>query len=496
MQLIEKKEPCLYREDSLSAFYSIAPYDSKGAEKAGALVQGRTFQRDTLADILETYNRGLGNGAAALENIARFRKPSTMCVFSGQQLGLFGGPAYTVLKALTCLLLARQHGAVPMFWMATEDHDVDEIDHTYLIDNLGNLNKFHLSLPKDGRFVENLTLSGEHQNELKRFCQVIGREDLYQIVRGETSYCLAMAKVMAEIFKGTGLIFLEPRILRPFAVEFLKREISDCDQIAHSLSQSAQKLSLAGGTAVLDVSQGTNLFIKMRGSLRCKIYRMGKDFEVRGETYSEKQLLQLIEKEPERFSTNAAARCVLQSWLFPVLAYAAGPSELMYYRQLKDYHEYHGISMPWIVPRLSLSVVTPIAQEMLEKIGRDPWDKLPESWIEIVPSIEEGGEGLTHEWIASAENHFGRDLSEESIRRFAAFQSEKLKRKAILSRLRKKGIAPHSLHYLKNLLHPHDNIQERVLNWWEFQSHVDYSVIDELLKQLNTVPRGHLYCFL
>lgn len=496
MRLVERKEPILFNEGSFSTFYSISPDDPEGAFKAARSLQQREFQRDALADALERYNSEIGNDSAASKSIERFREKTSMCVFSGQQLGLFGGPAYTVLKAVSCLILARKHGAVPIFWLATEDHDVDEIDHTFLVDNLGNLNKFHLSLPKDGRFVENLLLHGEDQNELKRFCRVVDQVDLYQLIRNEKSYSAAMAKVMAALFKGTGLVFLEPRILRPFAKDFFKKEISDCDQISQLLLRSSRELSEAGGEPALDVSEGSNLFIKMKGSTRRKILRSNDGFRISTEPCTEQYLIGLVENEPERFSTNAAARCVLQNLLFPVFAYAAGPGELAYYRQLKEYHSYHGISMPWIFPRLSMTLVPPVAQEMLEKIGCEPWEQLPAGWTEIIPAIEQGGEELTEEWVESASRHFGNDLSSEAMRRFVDFQSKKLKRKAVISRLRKEGIAPHSLHYLNNILHPHEKLQERVINWWEFQSHVDYPIIKELLEQLDTVPKGHLYCLL
>ncbi len=496
MRLVERDGPITGFGDDDASFYSIDPLDAEGGKKALQALQTRDFERNALADLLDAYNRDLGNDAAALENISRFREPSSVCAFSGQQLGLFGGPAYTVLKGISCLILARQHGAVPVFWMATEDHDVDEIDHTYLIDNLGNLNKFHFSLPKDHRFVEDLSLSEDHLEEVERFCEVIDRQELYQLIKGETSYSRAMARIMVSLFKGTGLVFVEPKILRPLAKEFLKKEIASCSEIAAVLKTTTNRLLEAGTNPALDVSDGTNLFIKIDGSVRSKIHFEGGHFKVGSRSFSKQELLELIETEPERFSTNAAARCVLQNLLFPVIVYAAGPGELAYYRQLKDYHEYHGISMPWIVPRLSLTVVTPIAQEMLEKIGFEPWADLPENWSEISPDIDVGGEELAVEWMESAIKQFGEDLPHASMQRFITFQSKKLQRKAALARLRKKRIAPHSLHYLKNLLHPHEKPQERVINWWEFQTHVDYSIIDKLLQQLNTVPYGHLYCFL
>jgi bacillithiol biosynthesis cysteine-adding enzyme BshC len=496
MQLIERSEPLLYQEGPFTSFLSLSPSDPNGADISRGFLNDRSFKRAELARILEDYNSSIGNDQFAAEQINSFRQNESVCIFTGQQLGMFGGPAYTVLKAISCLILARKHHAVPIFWLATEDHDVSEIHHTYLIDNLGNLNKFHLCLPKDGRFVEDLHLTEANSQVIQRFCDVINRMDLAEMLKGETSYARAMAKVMVELFKGTGLVFVEPYLLRPFATEIFKKEILESHEIATTLRETTERLVKSGGEAVLDVSEETNLFIKMKGQFRCKIQRENGRFKAGSHLFGQEELVALIESEPERFSANACGRCVLQNLLFPVLAYVAGPGELAYYHQLKDYHAYHGISMPWIVPRMSASLLTPIAQEMLGHVGVQPWEQIPDCWTDLIPGIEGGATELTQEWMASASNNFGKDLSEESMSRFIRFQSKKLEKKAVLSRLRKRGIPPHSLHYLKNLLHPHEKPQERVLNWWEFQSHTDNSIIQYLLKNLNEIPRGHVYCYL
>lgn len=493
MQLVERSDPQLYREDSLVSFLSISPYDSKGEEISRRLLDGRSFQRAELAHCLKGYNQSIGNDENAMLQIEKLHDEQSVCIFTGQQLGMFGGPAYTVLKAISCVVLARKYNAVPIFWFATEDHDVDEIDHSYLIDSLGNLNKFRLCLPKDGSFVEDLQLTDSHKKVLHRFCDVIGQMDLAEMLAGETSYAIAMAKVMVKLFEGTGLVFVEPHLLRPFAKEVFKKEIIDSHEIHQCLMKTTDRLVQSGGKAILDVSEETNLFIKMKGKYRSKLHFDGRTYKAGGQTFTQDELLHFVENEPERFSTNAAARCLLQNYLFPVLAYVAGPSELAYHHQLKDYHGCHGIKMPWIVPRLSASLVTPIAQEMLGHVGIQPWGEIPVCWTHLIPGIEAGAKELTQEWMESASDHFGNDLSDESMNRFIRFQSKKLEKKAILSRLRKRGIPHHSLHYLRNLLHPHEKPQERILNWWEFQSHTETSIIHYLIENLQEIPCGHLY---
>lgn len=496
MKWEERKDQRLYQESSLTSFFPISPLDPDGASKSCDLLKGRIFWRKELADILEPYNRLIGNDAAAQQKIETFRKKSTYCVITGQQLGLFGGPSYTLLKAISCLILARQHDAVPIFWLATEDHDIDEIDHTYLINALGNLSKISLSLPKNGQFVEEISLNSEHHEEIARFLDLVDQKSLAAIIKQETSYCRAMAKVLVTLFKGTGMVFVEPALLRPLAKSFFVKEIENCETIQGILQKTTRALIEAGGTPALDVAQGTNLFLKVAGKYRRKILFENNSFFIGNKNYTKDTLLKLIEDEPERFSTNAQARCVLQNTLFPVLAYVAGPGELNYYHQLADYHQFHEISVPWIVPRISATFLTPQAQQMLHQCRLFPWDKIPTEWSQIVPGIEAGKDQLTHQWVQSARKIYGEEVSEESLIRFVRHQVEKIQRKATLSRLRKQGIAPHSLHYLRNLIHPHDKLQERVINWWEFQSCTQTSIIHEFINTFKEIPEGHLYCYL
>ncbi len=134
----------------------------------------RSYPRKALVPLLTAYNREIGNDAAALANIGRLGDSTSVCVVTGQQLGLMGGPSYTILKAISCLLLARATGSIPIFWAATEDHDIGEIDHTTLLDSLSNLATFRLRFRHDGRFVEDLTLTEGHLEAIRSFCEAAG----------------------------------------------------------------------------------------------------------------------------------------------------------------------------------------------------------------------------------------------------------------------------------------------------------------------------------
>lgn len=477
-------------------FFDLWPFDPEAMELASQQLVGKDFPRKELGDILMAYNQAIGNDSRALQNIERLRLPNSTFVITGQQAGFMGGPAYTILKAITCILLAREANAIPLFWIASEDHDVTEIDHTYLLDSLGNLHYSHLSLPKEGRPVEDLVLSEKCTQVLKEFCLHIKREDLTQNLSVGASYAHFTATILARLFSNTGLLFIEPRFLRRLAIPFFKREILEADAIAKVLNANTQQLEAAGGSAQIQIAQGTNLFLKTEDGYRRKIERRESDFNVGEKSYSPDELLSLVEKEPERFSTNVASRPVLQSMLFPTLAYVAGPSELLYYQQLKEYHHHHGVLMPWILPRLSATLIPPNAAELLAKCGLEPWNKIPSHWHTLMPDLDMGIADMTAEWIQIAHLYFDKDLSSETIARHARYAAQKIQKRVYKTRLHKKAIPYSALHYLRNLLHPHHTLQERVLNWFGFQADTTEDLVQAFLSQADWRSNtGHLYCF-
>lgn len=288
---------------------------------------GRDYPREELARILSAYN---GRDVGKIEK----------AVVTGQQLGFMTGPIYTVLKGISCILLARELGATPIFWLATEDHDVGEIDHTYLLGSDGNLNKYRLSLPKEGYFVEDLKLSESDLEVINRFFADSGIEPLPVYPE---SYSKTMTGFLKHLFRGTELLFIEPRSLRSLAGSFFERELEG----------------------------DLNLFYKNDEGKRKKV-------ESRDSVAS---------LSFDRLSTNVSSRPVMQSSVIPTIAYVAGPNEIEYYRELEELHQSHSVPMPLLVPRLQAAFITHEAMATLEKCGLDPAEPIPSSWEEIFPEI-------------------------------------------------------------------------------------------------------------
>ena len=156
----------LYNFERVSRFYESEGRDLASLVARAARVAAQPFARDAVADVLAEQNKQAGAGAATFANIERLRQRDAVVVITGQQAGLFAGPLYTVFKALTAIKLAerlRAEGvnAVPMFWIAAEDHDFEEVNHTRVVNREGHLTTITYTAcsPKEGKPVGHVTLA-------------------------------------------------------------------------------------------------------------------------------------------------------------------------------------------------------------------------------------------------------------------------------------------------------------------------------------------------
>lgn len=481
--------------DPLASFLGPSFQDPKALSLAKQQVDSRSYSREQLAAILENYNKQIGNDAAALENIRKFAQPQSYCAMTGQQLGMMGGPIYTILKGISCLLVARETGAVPIFWLATEDHDISEIDHTFLIDNLGNLKKFHLSLPRNKVAVEDVKLTLRNIDEIKAFWSYLGIGPIALPSAGDL-YSESMIRILIHLFAGTGMVFLEPKLLRSLSKPFFTREIEECQAIQEVLKETTMRLENDGGHPTIKVGDATNLFFKDRFQKRQKLRFDGKVFSAGSKSFALDELLEIAGSVPQFFSCNVAARPVLQNTLLPVIAYIAGPSELEYHRQLGDYHKFHGTVIPCIVPRLSATLIPPYAASILDACHLKPWNEIPRHWPDLMPELEEGGKSMKIEWLESAKRNFGADLPVSALESYIKYGARKILYRVCRRRLHRKGLSGNALHLLRNLIRPHNKPQERILNWWGFQAGTNENLIHKSLNILSWNSQSHHYLYL
>ncbi|MBN4067033.1 bacillithiol biosynthesis cysteine-adding enzyme BshC [Simkania negevensis] len=498
MKIVVKETPSLYQPSALDRFFAIPPNDRQAEKKAVGQLVKRSYPRKELADILARYNAEIGNSSSHLDrHLNRVAADSSYFVVTGQQIGLMGGPLYTIYKAVSCLLLAKACDAIPLFWLATEDHDVEEASTLHTIDGVGNIMTHKLHWKTRGFFVEDLPMGAQQEEKLLKILQDIGLDAMEWTERFVgISYSQAMVRVLVTIFQDTGLLFIEPKELRQLAVPFFTKEITDCKKISSILTATTQQILAMGGKAPLAIDAGSNLFYKTDNRQRKRVVYDGGSFRVGDEKIQQKELLDQIDHSYHRFSTNAAARAVLQSSVIPTIAYVAGPAEMAYYRQLHKYHDHHNVPMPWIVPRISATLLTDKIQALLDKCNLSPWEPTPSSWRHASPNIEKEIEALVEEWKRAARKIFPAQDIQEAVARFVDGSTVKLSKKLAKAYAQNAGIPQHSLHYIHNAISPADKPQERIFNFFQFQLATKEKIVHELLSEVDWACRGHHYCFL
>lgn len=380
-----------YQQQNASAmqFFAHNPYREQSLRERVEWLQNQSYpHRNQLVEGLHHYNKELGNHPEALKNIDSLKHEDTYVVIGGQQAGVLGGPLYTINKAVHLIQAAKRMSAqlaanvIPVFWIAGEDHDLDEIDHVYWGTEDGKrLQKERLALNKKGRVsASKLPLDQElctqfldkffqGQTETAETSQI--RELLTQTASDSATLAEWFARLMAQLFGKHGLVLVESSL--PFVRELQRpvfsQIIENNEQLAKLLLQTADRISTAGYPLQLQVEEHqANLFV-YEGEDRLLLERHGDRFVNRRRTYSRDELLKLAADSPESFSANVVTRGLMQEHLFPTLAFVGGPGEIAYWAFYREVFELFGMQMPVLLPRLSITLVEGAQLRLLDSLG-------------------------------------------------------------------------------------------------------------------------------
>jgi bacillithiol synthase len=344
-------------------------------EEQARLVREGSYPRAELSAILARQNEKLNAGPKALAAAASLAQPGSLVVIGGQQAGLFGGPLYTVHKALTILDVARRMekrlGApvVPVFWIASEDSDIAEIDHAWISDAAGSLRSLRLPSAADGKVPVSRIRLGEGVGALvDEMAGSLGdggfaAETLAALrsayAAGRT-FPQAFGAWMAWLFHDTGLVLADPSddALKRLAHGLFEREIREKSPVSAAVIEQTAKLRAAGYEPQIELREGL-LTLFHQDPARDAIALHGERFELKstGRLATADELVAELREHPDHFTPNATLRPLFQDSVFPVLAVALGPAEIAYYTQLTAAYERLGVCMPLLLPRATLTIV-------------------------------------------------------------------------------------------------------------------------------------------
>ena len=324
------------------------------------------------------------------ERLDRWIEERGVIVTTGQQPGLFGGPLYSLYKGISAVRLAEKlevllaRPVLPVFWVASEDHDWDEADHTYLIDTANELVRLQVRNPGHAhRALHRIPLGDELVDVVEQAVHHLPATDfsatyldqLREAYKPGATLAEGFFKVLSSLLAPLGMCFADAAspAVKELSGPLLLEELDRAKAHETLLKEDAAKLESAGFSpqvAILD--EAVNLFLEGPEG-RERIYRNGKDFELRRsrESVSAETIRERAESDPLTLSPNVLLRPVVESTIFPVISYVAGPGETAYYAQIKRLFQAHGLTMPVIYPRHAVTVIEAKVRKRLDKFGLD-----------------------------------------------------------------------------------------------------------------------------
>jgi bacillithiol biosynthesis cysteine-adding enzyme BshC len=508
-------------------FVRVAEFFAHPPSWAGVLAASRRAVRppklrEEIAAILRAQNRSVGASEATLRNIDRLEQ-GALAVVTGQQATLFSGPAYSFYKVLGCIRVAAELTAagveaVPVFWLATEDHDLQEVS-TCTWHTRHGLLRFELDFDVQvhGQQVGRVPLPEQVNELVKKATAELEGPSAPSVTRAlERAYQpgrtlgAALAMLMADLLAGRGLIVLDPVDPRfhHLARSLYRRVLDQGVAIVEALLRRSERLVQHGYHAQARVLEDSTLLFINRQGRRLPLERRGRLFALGEELLEYREVVEVLEQNPEDVSGNVLLRPVVQDALLPTVAYIAGPAEVAYLAQAECLYQMLEVPMPAVLARPGFTLVEPPVRRILNRYrltvedvlqGRQQVRPLMEREAlpgELSASFTEGERAVRGllERLRSPLIHLDPTLAGalETAERKILYHFEKLRERAGRAWDLRVGILDRHERFLLDSLYPHHALQERVLCLLPFLARRGLQLLDELLACASVFPPRHV----
>jgi bacillithiol synthase len=485
----------IQQKESLKPFYhrfpEVSNFKDQITEKSKSFPQGN---RNTLVSVLQKQYKSLTIDDRVKQNIQNLADPKTFTVTTGHQLNIFTGPLYFIYKIVTVINTCKKlkeaypdYNFVPVYWMASEDHDYDEIKYFKLYgkkyvwetNQKGAVGRFNT------KGLE--AIAKELPGDVKLFL------DAYQKSQTLSD---AVRRYVNALFGNEGLVVVDAdsRELKSLFKNVIHEDVVKCSthQLVAETNKTLEQKNYKPQVFCRDVN-----FFYLDNNLRSRIEKNGEEFHV-VETnlkFTRQQVEELIEREPEKFSPNVILRPLYQEVTLPNLAYVGGPAEVVYWLQLKRVFDHHTIPFPILMPRNFAMVVDHPTMRKFEKTG-----------LELETLFEEKNFLFNH-WTVKNSNHnltVGAERStaesifealqkraasiDKTLAPFVGAESkrvlnslEKIERKMLRAEKRLQSDKLRQIESVKDTLFPGGGLQERTDNFLNFYQQ-DVHFISKLIQ--------------
>jgi bacillithiol biosynthesis cysteine-adding enzyme BshC len=510
----------LYQFERVACFYAGSPFDIAAYKDLAEKLRNSGESRSELATILERQNKEFGSSELAFAHIRCLSQPGTFAVVTGQQVGLLSGPTFTLYKALTAVRLAHalsEQGlpSVPVFWLATEDHDLEEVAQTAVFDDEYNLVSLqdHGHRPAARSPVGFVKLSSDINSVLDRLYATLPagepRETLLRDLRTcyqpGVTWAQAFGRFVARLFARWGVVLLDPldEAVRNLSAGIYEQALRQAADLRGRLRERSNTLVRAGYHAQVHVAEDSTLVFALREGNRLPLRQRDSEF------FLDDQKIPFLEltSPPLSLTSGVLLRPVVQDRLLPTLAYVAGPSELAYFAQAHVLYPVFGRPMPLIFPRAGFTLVDRRIQRLLEKYKlsvEDVWagEELLRSKIVAAGPAE----GWAEHFAQS-----GRELSQllerlrpdletldptllgtlSKVEEKMKHQMERLWTKVSRAAVERSDLLARHQQLLRRSLLPAESLQERQVSGVYFLGRAGYELLDHILSQIRLDSSDH-----
>ncbi|MBK7993080.1 MAG: bacillithiol biosynthesis cysteine-adding enzyme BshC [Blastocatellia bacterium] len=486
----------------------------------------RSYQREQVANALLEQNLRFGSGEKTLKNIELLRESETVAVITGQQAGLFSGPLFTIYKALTAIKLATElskegQKAIPIFWIASEDHDYKEVSHFKVINRDGQLTT--ISHQAQGELdltpVGNLRISEEVIENINSLLSSLPQsefideliKDLKDSYSANLGFAEGFARLLAKIFANYGVVLLDAqdKNLKPIASPIFETVLHKSKEIAQSLVNRSQILEKSGYHAQVHTSLDMVPLFLLENNHRLALRQQDEQFSLKhsSQTYTSNQLLDKLHNDPTLFSPSVLLRPIVQDYLLPTVAYIGGPAEVAYFAQISAIYPLFPVEFPVIIPRAGFTIIPNRENNLLKKWElnfTDLFAGLEHTKHQVIEHLLDKNTISTFDETELLINQQLDKLSDNLLkvdptlaealkggREKIFYQLHHLKTRFINTNAKREETLVRQIEKLFTLLYPNKNLQERELNIYYFLARYGYDFTNTIYKNLDLDFTAH-----